>query len=41
MVPLVAREQKANSGNEGYEGKESKSICSGGRSLNCGRPERN
>ena len=25
----------------GYEGKESKSICSGGRSLNCGIPARN
>ena len=35
MVPLVAREEAASSENEGYEGKESKSICNGGRSLNC------
>ena len=34
-------EEKANSGIEGYEGKESKSICSGDRSLNCGSPARN
>ena len=34
MVPLVVREEAANSGNEGYEGKESKSTCNGGRSLN-------
>ena len=26
MVPLVAREEKANSRNEGYEGKESPSY---------------
>ena len=41
VVPLVAREEKANSGDEGYEGKESKLICSGGRSLNWGSPARN
>ena len=41
VVPLVVREEKANSGNEDYEGKESKSTCSGGRSLNCGSPARN
>ena len=41
VVPLEAREEAANRGNEGYEGKESKSICSGGRSLNCGSPSRN
>ena len=33
MVPLVAREEAANRGNEGYEGK--------GGSLNCGSPARN
>ena len=32
MVPLVAREEAANSRNEGYEGKVSKSIINGGRS---------
>ena len=31
MVPLVAREEAADSGSEGYEGKASKSICSGGQ----------
>ena len=41
MVPLMAREEKANSGNKGYEGKELKSICSGRRSLNYGSPARN
>ena len=41
MVPLVAMEEEANSGNEGYEGKESKSFCSRGRSLNSGNPVRN
>ena len=34
MVPLAAREEKANSEDEDYEGKESKSICNGGRLLN-------
>ena len=28
MVPLEAREEPANHGNEGYEGKESRLICS-------------
>ena len=37
----MAREEAAVSGSEGYEGKESKSICSGGRSLNWGSPTRN
>ena len=41
MVLLVAREEEANSGNEGYERKESKSICNDGRSLNCRSPARN
>ena len=41
VVPLVAREEAADSWNEGYEGKESKSTCSGGRSLNCVSPARN
>ena len=41
MVPLVARAEAANHENEGYDGKESKSICCGGRSLNCGSPSRN
>ena len=36
MVPHEAKEEAANCGNEGYGGKESKSIWSGGRSLNCG-----
>ena len=41
MVPLEVKEEAAYRGNEGYEGKESKSICSGGRSLNCESPTRN
>ena len=34
--PLEAQEEVANSGNERKEGKESKSLCTGGRSLICG-----
>ena len=41
MVPLEASEEANNRGNEGYEGKELKLICSGGRSLNCGSPASN
>ena len=41
VVLLVAREEAANSKNEGYEGKESKSTCNGGRSLNWWSPARN
>ena len=33
VVPLVAKEEEANRGNEYYEGKESKLICSGGRLM--------
>ena len=41
VVQLVAWEEEANRGNEGYGGKESESIWSGGKSLKCGSPARN
>ena len=41
MVPLAVGEEVANSRNEGYEGKESKLTCNGGKLLNGGSPARN
>ena len=38
MVLLVVREEAINSGNEGYEGKESKSTCNGGKSVKLRKP---